>query len=539
MSKLALHTLVLTSFLLATCNADEDFLWCMSRNSNANNIRTYVYSPHSPKYSSLLKYAQKNSRWLNSPSALPLFIVAPYDDLQMKATILCSKKLDLQVRVKSGGHDYEGLSFRSPTPFIMIDLCNLQSININLIDETAWIKTGVTLGQLYHAIAQKSKTHAFPGGLYPTVGSGGLISGGGFGALLRKYGLAADNVLDAVFMDVNGQILDRKTMGEDLFWALRGGGGASFGVILAWKLKLARVPEEVTAFTVHKKLDAENVKLLQRWQNVAYQFPEDLFLRVILQNLPSVAPCGRKIVQISFQGLFLGTADKFVPLINQSFPEFELEIKDCLQDPIGQSEKSWIKKQCHQVPWIKSVLYFAGKTPKEPLEYLVSKNSSNTSYMKGKSDFLTTPIPDEGWKMIGKMFLEEESPLMILDPFGGRMSQISEFELPFPHRNGTLYNIQYLVSWKKNELSQKNEHIEWIRNLHQKMEPYVSQSPRGAYFNYKDLDLGVNGEEYEYKQAKTWGEMYFKHNFERLARVKSKVDPCNFFRNEQSIPLLW
>ncbi|KAG5622730.1 hypothetical protein H5410_007948 [Solanum commersonii] len=61
-------------------------------------------------------------------------------------------------------------------------------------------------------------------------------------------------------------------------------------------------------------------------------------------------------------------------------------------------------------------------------------------------------------------------------------------------------------------------------------------SPRTAYLNYRDLDFGTNSEDYSYSKAKIWGEKYFSGNFERLAKVKSKVDPSNFFRNEQSIP---
>ncbi|KAM3398543.1 hypothetical protein P3S68_002059 [Capsicum galapagoense] len=74
------------------------------------------------------------------------------------------------------------------------------------------------------------------------------------------------------------------------------------------------------------------------------------------------------------------------------------------------------------------------------------------------------------------------------------------------------------------------------------MAKYVSKSPRAAYFNYRDLDLGVNNKEQNaisYAHARIWGEKYFKNNFDRLVQVKSKVDPTNFFRNEQSIlPLL-
>jgi len=71
------------------------------------------------------------------------------------------------------------------------------------------------------------------------------------------------------------------------------------------------------------------------------------------------------------------------------------------------------------------------------------------------------------------------------------------------------------------------------------MTPYVSKSPRAAYYNYRDLDLGSNKHDNtSYSEASVWGIKYFKGNFKRLAQIKTKFDPRNFFRNEQSIPLL-
>ncbi|KAL8239113.1 hypothetical protein R6Q59_015680, partial [Mikania micrantha] len=68
--------------------------------------------------------------------------------------------------------------------------------------------------------------HGFPSGVCPTVGVG-------YDNLMRKYGLSVDNIVDAEFIDVNGKLLNRKSMGEDLFWAITCGGGVSFGVVLA------------------------------------------------------------------------------------------------------------------------------------------------------------------------------------------------------------------------------------------------------------------------------------------------------------------
>ncbi|KAG8385178.1 hypothetical protein BUALT_Bualt03G0014900 [Buddleja alternifolia] len=132
---------------------------------------------------------------------------------------------------------------------------NFQSISIDINEKTAWVQVGATLGQLYHTIAQRSKALAFTTGVCPTVGVGGHFSDGGYGFMSRKHALASDNIIDAKLINANGQVLDRESMGEDLFWAIRGGGGASFGIILAFKVKLVIIPEAVTVFNVPRKLE--------------------------------------------------------------------------------------------------------------------------------------------------------------------------------------------------------------------------------------------------------------------------------------------
>ncbi|GFP95942.1 cannabidiolic acid synthase [Phtheirospermum japonicum] len=97
---------------------------------------------------------------------------------------------------------------------------------------------------------------------------------------------------------------------------------------------------------------------------------------------------------------------------------------------------------------------------------------------------------------------------------GGKLDEIPEDETPFAHRKGNLFNVQYLTYWFDNSEKEASKHVQW------------------------DLGVGRNDGNYSYEQARVWGEKYFKGNFVKLAKVKGRVDPDNFFRNEQSIPVL-
>ncbi|KAJ7015312.1 hypothetical protein NC653_004580 [Populus alba x Populus x berolinensis] len=444
-SKFPFLFLFLFSFSwVASADPHEDFLQCLHY-QNSNAISKVIYTPINSSYSSVLQFSIRNGRFNTSATPKPLVIVTPLNVAHIQAAIACSQKHGLQIRVRSGGHDYEGLSYVSVLPFVIIDLINMRTVT-------------------------KSRTLAFPAGVCPTVGSGGHISGGGHGMMMRKYGLAADHIIDVKLIDAKGRILDRASMGEDLFWAIRGGGGNTFGVVVAWKLELVTVPPTVTVFNVTRTLEQNATKLVHQWQSAIGKFDEDLF-------------------------------DRLLSMMQQSFPQLGL-----------------VKEDCIEMSWIESTVYFAQFPRNTSLDVLLDRSPGSTVSFKAKTDYVNVkePIPEialEGiWERLNQ--LDAQVAQLQFTAYGGKMDEISETSTPFPHRAGNLFQIHYMT-------------------------PYVTKNPRQAYINYRDLDLGMNNlGNTSYKQARIWGTKYFKNNFDRLVHVKTKVDPDNFFRNEQSIPPL-
>ncbi|XP_026459620.1 berberine bridge enzyme-like 24 [Papaver somniferum] len=191
-------------------------------------------------------------------------------------------------------------------------------------------------------------------------------------------------------------------------------------------------------------------------------------------------------------------------------------------------------KDCIDMSWIQSVLFLSGYPLNVTLKVLLNQTQPKT-FFKIKFDYVKEPISEIGLQGLWERLLIEELTFLTFIPYGGRMSEISKSASPFPHRRGNLFKIIYLVSWDEKQDHASKKYISGVRNLYKYMTPYVSKSPREAYINYRDLDLGQNSKNSKasYSQASTWGHKYFKNNYKRLVRVKSKVDPDNFFRHEQ------
>ncbi|PWA38266.1 carbohydrate oxidase [Artemisia annua] len=514
-----------TALSSTTTSVTDRFVHCLNDQSDPSfPITGLLYTPNNSSFPSVLQTYIRNLRFNESTTPKPILIITALHVSHIQAAVICGKANGLLMKTRSGGHDYEGLSYVTNTnqPFFVVDMFNLRSINVSLEHETAWVQAGATLGEVYYRIAEQSNKLGFPAGVCPTVGAGGHFSGGGYGNMMRKYGLSVDNIVDAELIDVNGKLLNRKSMGEDLFWAITGGGGVSFGVILSYKIKLVRVPEVVTVFNIERTYEQNLTTIAQKWVQVADKLDKDLFLRMRFDVVNDTN--GEKTIRAVFPTLYLGNSTNLVAILNKDFPELGL-----------------LKSDCIEMSWIDSVVYYTESFPLgTPTNVLLSRTPQRLNPFKIKSDYLQKPISKQGFEFIFERMKELENQMLAFNPYGGRMSEISEFAKPFPHRSGNIAKIQYEVNWDELGVEAANRYLNFTRLMYEYMTPFVSKNPREAFLNYRDLDIGINSHGKDsYVEGMVYGHKYFKEtNYKRLAIIKTRVDPQNFFRNEQSIPTL-
>lgn len=160
---LSVCILVSVSFTKIQAQNIEKFLQCV--NSSSEQTGQVIYTPKNSSFTPTFLSGIQNIRFISPSMPKPSFIFTPTSESQIQTIISCSNSNDFLVRVRSGGHDYEGLSYAAKIPFIIIDLRNMSSIDIDVENRTAWIGGGVRLGDLYYQISRKSRKLGFPGEL--------------------------------------------------------------------------------------------------------------------------------------------------------------------------------------------------------------------------------------------------------------------------------------------------------------------------------------------------------------------------------------
>ena len=401
------------------------------------------------------------------------------------AAVNLARENDVLVAIRGGGHNGPGLG--TCDDGLVIDMSAIKYTRVDPQASTVQVGGGCTWGDVDHA------THAFglavPTGIVSTTGVGGLTLGGGHGYLTRKYGLTIDNLLSADMVLADGRFVSVSAEeNQDLFWAIRGGGG-NFGVVTEFRFKAHPVHTIVGGLTLW---DQEQTTEAMRWfRDFMQEAPEDLYGFFAIFTVPPGPP----------------------------FPE-ELHMKKmcgvvwCYTGPESEAEALYQPVKEFGPPAMYGI---------QPMPYPALQTAFDALYPPGlywywKGDFVNE-LTDEAIDLHVKHGFEMPTMLsaMHLYPIDGKPNQVGPDDTPWGHRQAKWSevivgvdsdpaNTEAISAWAK----------EYWEALH-------SHSAGGAYVNFMM-------EEGEDRVKATYGS-----NYERLAAIKQKYDPANLFRVNQNI----
>ena len=212
----------------------------------------------------------------------PRLIARCTDLADVMAVVNFARDNDLLLAVRGGGHN--GAGFGVCDDGIVLDLSLMNGIRVDPNAGTIRAEGGCTQGAVNHAGSPFGMT--VPVGIASTTGIGGLTLGGGHGYLARKYGLAIDNLLEADVVLADGRLVTASAQrNEDLFWALRGGGG-NFGVVTSFLFQAQPVGEVIAGLMLW---DFEQTAEMMRWYDrFLPAASEDLYGFFAIMNVPPI-----------------------------------------------------------------------------------------------------------------------------------------------------------------------------------------------------------------------------------------------------------
>ncbi|GJJ79015.1 hypothetical protein EMPS_11374 [Entomortierella parvispora] len=463
-----------------------------------------VLTMHSPEYSQ--ERLDYNPRFDYRP--LVIVMAASASDVQFSTK--CATEAKVAVAPRSGGHSYEGYSIGGQNGSLVIDLGGFTAVTVST-NGLAKVGAGIRLGPLYLELYNQGGW-TINAGTCPSVGVGGIALGGGFGLLSRKYGLLLDRITEMQVVNAMGELLTvSATSDPDLFFALRGAGGGSFGVVIEFTLQAIRPAPVATSFTYN-------------WPNAMYLEVFRAFIDTQQQALRDVgvginiSPAG-----LMMYGLFDGVESKQSEAMKQFL----------------EKVPSPTNRDVREGRVIDSQLRFAylSGNPKDinALSLQGGFKAAAPRPTKGKSLVYSKPLLNSTIKLLGKW--GSVSPkgsaatYIIIDIWGGAIADVPVKETAFIHR-GASAGIEFVAEWiaDANQSADTKDYVEcfkWINDAYAEfLEDFrANYGPVRGYQNYIDKDIP------------DWQDAYYGEALTKLKQIKRAVDPSNTFRFPQSIPL--
>ncbi|MEO5887347.1 MAG: FAD-binding oxidoreductase [Anaerolineales bacterium] len=415
----------------------------------------------------------------------PALIARCKDAADVVNAVNFGRNNQMTVAIRGGGHN--GPGFGVCDDGLVIDLSQMRSIHVDPSNGTVRVEGGCVWGEVDKA------THEFglavPSGILSSTGVGGLTLGGGTGYLARQYGLTIDNLLSVDMVLADGRcVTANRDENADLFWAVRGGGG-NFGVVTSFLFK-ANPVQTVYGGPMFWPLEL-SADLLRFWQDFILSAPENINGWFAFATVPPVAP----------------------------FPEqYHLQkmcaVVWCYTGEIAEAETVFERIRKFSPPAID----FAGPIPYPALQSMFDALYPSGMQWYWRADFFNH-YDDKAIDLHVKHGSELPSMFstMHIYPINGAVQRVGGQDTAWSYRDANFAQVIVGVDPDPNNGRLISE---WAQEYWSALHPF---SAGGAYVNMI-MDEGED----RVKAA-------YRDNYARLAQVKAKYDPDNFFHVNQNI----
>lgn len=416
----------------------------------------------------------------------PALIVQCATTADIVTTVKFAREHGLLVAVRGAGHNIAGKAVWDDA--LMIDLSQMKGVRVDADAKRAFVEPGATLADVDAATAAHGL--ATPTGINSTTGIAGLTLGGGFGWLSRKYGMTVDNLISAEVVTANGeQVTANESENADLFWALRGGSG-NFGIVTQFEFQLHAVgPDLLSGLIVLPQSQAKDA--LKKYAAFTKAMPEELNIWSVLRKAPPLPFLPEDVH---------GTNVIIFALCYAGDPtEGEKAIAPVREwgDPVGEH--------------VGVQPFAAWQQAFDPLLTPGMRNYWKSHNFTEISDGLIDAVVEAAGKV--------PSPHceVFIAALGGATARVAPDAMAYSHRDAT-YVMNVHGRWET--AGEDAAGMAWARSAFDAAAPFATG---GVYVNFMPAD-----EEDRVPAA-------YGINQARLAEIKKKYDPTNFFSLNQNI----
>jgi hypothetical protein len=431
-------------------------------------------------------YDDARAIWNGMCARTPGLIARCLDVGDIQSAIRSARAIGIPTAIRCGGHSLAG--FSTCDHGLVIDLSRMRQVTVYPEVQRARVAGGCLLGSI--DIATQKAGLVFPSGVVSHTGASGLILGGGTGWLTRRFGLSCDNVERFTLVTADCSIVraDSKE-NQDLYWALRGGGG-NFGVVTEFEVKLHPLRAVVLAEGLTPENDIR--ALLESWRDVMAEAPHDLKWNIDLRLAPDTEQ-----VPIELRGRPVASSS----LIWTGDPEAARPYLQC-----ALSKRSPDSVSVRNVSFLNLQTMADSAFPHGRRYY--TKSGYFTRLSDGTIDCLVEAVAT----------IPSSETQIELAYLGGATAQIAADETAFGDRSAP-FIMNLLANWS--DASADGANISWIRGLFDKLRPAMKP---GVYINFMSGD-----EQDRVPEA-------YHERWDRMVAVKTQYDPDNFFRLNQNVP---